>query len=134
MYRFSKRSLKRLEGVNPKMIDLMNTAIVRSPIDFGIPADGGKRTAKRQKELFDDKDVDTNCDGIIKKSYHQSGNAVDIYAYVNGKPSWDKVHLALIAGVILSIAVEMDLNIRWGGTFGSKKFKGWDQPHFELKK
>ena len=131
MYRFSKRSLSRLEGVNPNLVELMKTAICRSPIDFGIPSDGGKRTAERQKELFE-KNV-SKCDGTHKKSYHQSGNAIDVYAYVNGKASWDAEHLAIIAGVVLSVAAEMGLNIRWGGTFGSNEFKGWDKSHFELK-
>ena len=131
MFGFSERSLKQLEGVNPQLVELMKMAIRRSPIDFGIPADGGKRTAERQKELFD-KGV-SKCDGTIKKSYHQSGNAVDVYAYVNGKASWDKEHLAIIAGVVLSTAYAMGLNVRWGGTFGSNEFKGWDKPHFELR-
>lgn len=131
MFGFSERSLKQLEGVNPQLVELMKMAIRRSPIDFGIPADGGKRTAERQKELFD-KGV-SKCDGTIKKSYHQSGNAVDVYAYVNGKASWDKEHLAIIAGVVLSTAYAMGLNVRWGGTFGSNELKGWDKPHFELR-
>ncbi|MCT4590518.1 MAG: M15 family metallopeptidase [Carboxylicivirga sp.] len=131
MFEFSNRSLKRLEGVNPQLIELMKKAIARSPIDFGIPADGGKRTAERQKELYD-KGV-SKCDGTITKSYHQSGNAVDVYAYVDGKASWDVEHLAMIAGVVLSVAAEMNLNVRWGGTFGSRVFKGWDRPHFEIR-
>ena len=131
MYKFSKRSIQELELINPKLAALMDQAIERSPIDFGIPNNGGKRTAEKQNELYN-KGV-SKCDGILKKSYHQSGNAVDVYAYVNGKASWDVEHLCIIAGVVLSIASEMGLNIRWGGTFGSNKFKGWDMPHFEIK-
>jgi peptidoglycan L-alanyl-D-glutamate endopeptidase CwlK len=130
MYKFSNRSLERMNGIDPQLQQLMINAIAKSPIDFGIPEDGGLRTAKRQNELY--RARKSQLDGITKKSNHQSGRAVDVYAYLNGSASWDDVHLAIIAGVVLSEAKRMGLNVRWGGTFGSKEFHGWDKPHFEL--
>ena len=129
-FKLSQRSLTRLEGVNDKMIELMQRSIAKSPIDFGIPQHGGLRTAEQQRALFNGQK--SKCDGYQVKSRHQSGNAVDVYAYINCKASWDKVHLALIAGVVLSEAKVMGLNVVWGGSFGSKNFHGWDLPHFEL--
>lgn len=129
-FKLSRTSLSRLEGVNDKLIELVQASILKSPIDFGIPAYGGYRTSEEQYQLY--LDTLSKCDGTKKKSYHQSGNAFDVYAYHEGKGSWDKVHLALIAGVILAEAKSMGLNIRWGGTFGSKTFHGWDSGHFEL--
>lgn len=131
-FEFSKTSLRRLEGVNSKLIELMKKSLTVSPIDFGIPKSGGFRTADEQNFLFEKNR--TKCDGYEKKSKHQQGLAVDVYAYVNGQASWDESHLSMIAGVVLSTAHEMGLQVRWGGTFGTKgkKFKGWDMPHFEL--
>ncbi len=131
-YKLSITSLKRLEGINDKLIELIQSAISKSPIDFGIPKDGGLRTAEDQYQLY--LNGVSKCDGTKNKSYHQSGNAFDVYAWHNGKASWDKVHLALIAGAILAEAKSMGLNIRWGGTFGSKSFHGWDYGHFEIEK
>jgi peptidoglycan LD-endopeptidase CwlK len=131
-FEFSTRSLLRLQGVDEELYKLMKLALSRSPIDFGIPEYGGLRTAEDQKKLFD-KGL-SKADGTIKKSYHQTGKAVDVFAFVNGKASWDEQHLALIAGVVLSCAKEVGLNITWGGTFGSKEFKGWDRPHFQIEK
>jgi peptidoglycan LD-endopeptidase CwlK len=131
-FEFSTRSLLRLQGVDEELYKLMKLALSRSPIDFGIPEYGGLRTAEDQKKLFD-KGL-SKADGTIKKSYHQTGKAVDVFAFVNGKASWDEHHLALIAGVVLSCAKEVGLNITWGGTFGSKEFKGWDRPHFQIEK
>jgi peptidoglycan LD-endopeptidase CwlK len=131
-FEFSTRSLLRLQGVDEELYKLMKLALSRSPIDFGIPEYGGLRTAEDQKKLFD-KGL-SKADGTIKKSYHQTGNAVDVFAFVNGKASWDEQHLALIAGVVLSCAKELGLNVTWGGTFGSKEFKGWDRPHFQIEK
>jgi peptidoglycan LD-endopeptidase CwlK len=131
-FEFSTRSLLRLQGVDEELYKLMKLALSRSPIDFGIPEYGGLRTPEDQKKLFD-KGL-SKADGTIKKSYHQTGKAVDVFAFVNGKASWDDEHLALIAGVVLSCAKEVGLNITWGGTFGSKEFKGWDRPHFQIEK
>ena len=129
-YYFSKRSLEQLKGVDPRLQELMQNAIKVSPIDFGIPQFGGLRSAEEQQILF--KKGVSKCDGFKLKSRHQSGKAIDIYAFVAGKASWKKHHLALVAGVIISEAERIELNIKWGGTFGSNEFEGWDMPHFEL--
>ena len=131
-FKLSNRSISRLQGVEPQMIELIKRSIKKSPIDFGVPEHGGKRSAEEQKSLFDK--GFSKCDGYVKKSRHQSGNAFDVYAYVNGKASWETHHLNMIAGVILSEAKEMGLNVVWGGTFGKKGYdlNGWDKPHYEL--
>lgn len=138
-FKFSEKSKKRMEGVNPILVEVMLKAIEVSPIDFGIPRDGGLRTTERQQELYalgrtvHARKV-TNADGIRNKSYHQSGNAIDVYAYVAKKASWKKVHMGIIAGVIIATGRLMGVEIEWGGTFGSKTFQGWDSAHFQLKK
>lgn len=131
MYQLSKKSKKVLDTVDSRLIEIIEEAINLTPIDFGIPPTGGKRTAEEQHVLFEK--GWSKCDGYKKKSYHQSGKAVDVYAYVNGKASWEVHHLNLIAGVILTVAKQKGVNLRWGGTFGSKDFNGWDKPHFEIR-
>lgn len=135
-YRFSSKSAERMKGVNPELIVIFTEAIKNSPIDFGIPGDGGLRTAKRQNELFADEK--SKCDGYELKSYHQSGNALDFYAYVDGKASWEKHHLSMVAGVIMTTAKRLKkegkvkIDLYWGGQFGSYNFNGWDMPHIEI--
>ena len=126
MYKLSKRSLGRLEGINPVLIDIVKEAIKNSPYDFGIPNYGGLRTTEDQQTLFNN--GVSKCDGVKRKSYHQSGNAFDIYAYVDGKASWNKSQLRLIARHIQNIA-KRDFNVylKWCGDFRSFK----DMPHFQ---
>ena len=131
MFKFSKRSIKNMEGIDPRLKELMERSLAKSPIDFGIPEHGGKRTATVQHQLF--LDGKSKCDGYKILSRHQNGGAVDYFAYLNGKASWDPEHLALIAGVILSEAKEMGIKVTWGGTFGSNEFKGWDRPHIQIE-
>lgn len=137
-YAFSSKSTERMKGVNPELITIFNEAIKNSPIDFGIPADGGLRTQERQFELFLDPNTETLCDGYEVLSNHQSGNALDFYAYVNGKASWNKRHLSMVAGVIMTTAKRLkkegkiSIELCWGGQFGSTSFNGWDMPHIEV--
>jgi len=135
MNKLSKSSKDRLIGIKPILIEIVEEAITISPIDFGIPQYGGVRTDQEQNDLF--KKGVSKCDGFKIRGNHQVkpdgfGHAFDVYAYVNGKASWNNEHLAIIAGVILSVAAKKGVSLRWGGTFGSSEFKGWDRPHFEL--
>ena len=120
------RDLERLKGINPILIDIVIEASKTSPIPFGIPRDAGLRTAKRQNELF--QKHRSKCDGYVKLSYHQSGNAFDIYAIKDGVPSWNKELLTEIANHILSVAKDMGVKLTWGGHW--TKFK--DMPHFQI--
>lgn len=128
--KFSKTSLDRLYTCDPRLIKIAEEAIKVSPVDFGIAC--GARSIEDQQKAF--KEGKSKCDGIKNKSNHNynPSKAFDFYAWVNGKASWDKVHLAIIAGVILTVAKQHDIDIRWGGTFGSNSFDGFDFPHIEL--
>ena len=134
MFRFGSRSLERREGISTRCVEILDHAILISPVDFGIPKDGGLRTSERQNELFLYKV--SLCDGYRVKSKHQSGRAFDVYAFVDGKASWEPEHLSMVAGAILQASSELGYPLKWGGLF--RPFKshkdydhGWDMGHFE---
>jgi len=135
-FNFSVSSTKNMKGVHPDLITIFTEAIKNSPIDFGVPSTGGLRTVKVQDELFIANK--SKCDGVLSISNHQTGNALDFYAYINKKASWDKTHLSIIAGVIMATAKRLlkegkiSIKIKWGGEFASNSFHGWDYPHFEV--
>lgn len=127
MYKLSTRSKARLIGINPILIEIVEEAIKDSPFDFGIPSFGGLRTAEDQNSLYIKKA--SQLDGYKKKSYHQTGNAFDIYAYVDGRASWDVDHLSAIADHIKCVAEDkFNTELTWGGDW--KNFV--DMPHFQL--
>lgn len=128
MFKFSKTSLERLEGVDIRLATILRIAIILTPIDFGIAE--GLRDADTQKKYYDL--GKSQLDGTNKISKHQQGKAVDIYAWVNGKASWDNVHLAVVMGVIQAIANAQGIKLRWGATFGSDSYHGWDINHIEI--
>ena len=127
MNKLSKRSLSRLEGVNPLLIAIAVDAVKESPYDFGIAILGGKRTAEEQRNLFER--GKSNCDGFTNKSYHQSGNAFDIVCYKDGAITWDKDVFTAVAEHIKKIALQRyGANIKWGGDWVNFK----DMPHFQI--
>ncbi len=123
-YSFSKKSIQRREGVDPRLIEISDLAITISTIDFGIPSDGGIRTTERQAALC--AEGLSKCDGYKNKSYHQSGKALDVYAYIDGHASWQREHLALVATAMLQAASQLGHKLEWGGHWP------WDMPHFQL--
>lgn len=59
------------------------------------------------------------------------GEAVDFFAYVDGKASWDKTHMTAIARHIQKRAFEKyGIKLIWGGDWRSFK----DMPHLQLPK
>ena len=127
MFKLGTNSINNLAGVDGRLIDIADVAITLSNIDFGIPSTGGLRSEADQAKLF--ADGVSKADGVNNKSYHQSGKALDVYAYVDGKASWDKLHLALIAAAMLQASAQLGYELKWGGLW-----KSWqDMPHFEIK-
>ena len=136
VYKFGDASLRNMEGVHSQLVTIFRVALSVSPIDFGIPETGGLRTAEEQNDLY--KRDKSKADGFVNRSKHQDGLALDFFAYVNGEASWLEQHLSMVAGVILSTAKRLydagiiSIKVRWGGTFGSDEFDGWDMPHIEI--
>lgn len=135
MFKLSDKSKQRREGIDRRLIEISDLAIQITKIDFGVPADGGIRTAERQFELFQKKV--SKVDGYDKKSYHQTGKALDFYAYIFGRASWEPEHLAMVAVAHLQAASMLGYKIEWGGLWSSKKEingipYGWDMAHIQL--
>lgn len=145
-YQFGNTSSKRLSTCHEDLIAIMQLAISRSSIDFGITE--GHRSIERQQDLFNQ--GKSKIDGINRKGKHNydPSLAVDIYIYhsdvdLRRKLAYDRESLAYVAGVVQSCAKELyDAGevshiIRWGGNWDRDGVILHDQsfddmPHFEL--
>jgi len=143
MYRFSSRSLDRLEYVDPILIKILKEGIKHSPYDFGIPRDGGFRTFRRQEELYargrtTEQLIEKGIVGIegrpdksritwTLKSMHMTGKAFDIYAYVDKQASWDLKYLEPIARHLQEVALKHGVVLNWGQDLWGK-----DGAHFQI--
>jgi len=117
MPKLGKRSKKNMEGIHPDLIKILEEAIKR--YDFSVI--DGLRTMEQQKKLYAEGKSQT------LKSKHLTGHAVDIVPY---PVDWNDVgRFKDLALIVLEIASQMGIGIRYGGNW--KSFK--DYPHFELK-
>lgn len=119
-WKFSKRSLDKLEGVKPELVAVVKRALELSPYDFGVSE--GVRTKERQKELVEAKK------SLTMNSKHLTGDAVDIFVLDGGKITWEFEKYREVSKAFFQAAEELGVKIIWGGNW--KSFK--DGPHFEL--
>ena len=146
MNQLSNSSQNKLNLAHPDLIEIIKMAIRFSVIDFGIAETA--RPDEKQAEYFA-KGL-SKLDGVTRKSKHQVTKkkplamAVDIFAWVEGKVSYDKEHLSYIAGVIdactkmLFVQGKIHHLLRWGGNWDmdgkillDQSFD--DRPHYELE-
>ena len=120
-FKLSQRSLSKLVGVHPKLVEVVKLAITKSPLDFSITE--GLRTVERQKELVAQKKSQT------MKSRHLIGEAVDICVLLDGKANWDFDNYRIVANVFKDCAAELGVKVTWGGEWATLK----DGPHFQIE-
>ena len=140
-FMLSEKSRKKLQGVDPDLVKVVERAIQITPIDFAVLE--GVRTKARQQEL-----VKSGASKTMN-SRHLTGHAVDIVPIVNGSISWDFNHYYPLAEAMAKAATELGVTIRWGGcwcviTGKQGTAQSWvqayrkgggrflDGPHFEL--
>jgi peptidoglycan L-alanyl-D-glutamate endopeptidase CwlK len=119
-FKFSRRSIERMQGVHPELIKVVKLAITLTEVDFGVTE--GLRTVAKQREYFDK--------GASKtmNSRHLTGHAIDLVAYIGAEVRWDWPLYHKIAAAMKQAAKESGVAITWGGDWTSFK----DGPHFEL--
>ena len=125
MYKLSSRSLGKLEGVNPVLVDIVKRAIELTKVDFGVIF--GVRSLETQKKLFESGRSQT------MKSKHLiqpdgTAHAVDLMAYDGNDPSWEIVMYDDIADAMKAAAKETDAKIRWGAAWNIDSITDWDRP------
>ena len=113
----SPRSIKRLEGVDPKLVEVVQYAITVSKIDFAVTE--GVRTMARQRELLKQGATQT------LKSKHLDGRAVDLMAYIGTRPSWELNLYDDIADAVKEAAIKVGVPIRWGGAWTVPDITKW---------
>lgn len=119
-FKFSTRSKKNLEGVNPVLVSIVTESLSRSPFDFIVVE--GLRTLETQKIYLAQKRTRT------LDSYHITGHAIDIALLVNGKVNYDLANYKKVAQVFKEVAKEKRVSLTWGGDW-----KGLvDGPHFQI--
>lgn len=119
-FKLSQKSLDRLTGVHPDLVDVVMLAIGKSDVDFAVLE--GVRSLARQEQL-----VKAGASKTLR-SRHLTGHAVDLGAIVSGQVRWDWPLYHKIADAVKEAAAELSIPIEWGGDWRSFP----DGPHFQL--
>ena len=117
----TERDLKRMEGVDPRLVEIVKRAAQLTTVQFIVTE--GLRTRERQKQL-----VAAGASRTMN-SRHIIGQAVDVAAVVNGQVRWDWPLYPKIAEAFKKAAAELGYRITWGGDW--KSFR--DGPHFQIE-
>ena len=126
----SKTSLKRLENVDERLVEVVKQAIKETKVDFFVVS--GYRTAEEQNELY--KKGLSECDGYKNKSTHQLHLAVDICPLRNGQPLWklegNEKEWLEVGRAMLRSARLLGVCLEWGLTYNISNT--YDIGHFQI--
>ena len=135
-YTLHNSVLKTINTIkSEKLRESVKEFINFTPIDFIVPYDGAFRTAEFQNEIFNRENKPSKCDGYKIKSKHQSGLAVDIVPWVNGKPTWERDYVMRLSGAFYTFLKTKGIKFINGGDWnndGDLKGDSWDGCHFEV--
>lgn len=125
MYSFGRTSQSNLIGVHIDLIKVANRALKISKYDFGISE--GLRALEREKKMVAEGKSMTLNSKHLKQS-DGFGHAIDVFGYVNGKADYSEEVMDKIAQAFFTAAIELGVQIQWGGFWKVPK----DMPHFQL--
>lgn len=116
----SDTSMKKLVGVHPDLVRVVEAAAQLSTFQFGVTE--GLRTKERQTEL-----VRAGASQTMR-SRHLTGHAVDLAVFVGNEVRWDWPLYERLSTVMKAAAGAEKILVEWGGDFPHFK----DGPHYQL--
>lgn len=139
MYSFSKKSLDRLRGVHPLLVDIVHDVMSMQVMDFSV--NEGVRTIERQRDLVDSgKSRTMNSKHLIQGDGY--GHAVDLYpspvdmAKVSAGDAREIVRFGVLAGLMFAAAKKRGTLIvngmDWDRDGQTLDHTFFDAPHYQL--
>lgn len=108
-FKLSKKSLSKLEGVDPRLVKVIKGAIEVTEVDFTI-TEGLRTKATQALYVKQGKSQTMN-------SKHLDGLAVDLAAWVNGTINWNFDYYFKIADAVRKASIELGIKVKWGGAW-----------------
>lgn len=116
MFKYGRRSKERLITGHLDLATVAHRALQLSKVDISVAE--VLRSHERQVELV------AARKSFTMNSRHLTGHAMDLWAYVDGKVSWEWPHYYEIARAVKAAAMELEVDLVWGGV--------WDRQLNEL--
>jgi peptidoglycan L-alanyl-D-glutamate endopeptidase CwlK len=116
-FKLSSKSLKKLEGVDPKLVAVVKRAIEITKIDFAV-TEGLRSVATQKKFVAAGKSQTMN-------SKHITGDAVDLVAHIGSNVSWELNLYDDIADAMKQAATEQGVALKWGAAWNVPNICEW---------
>ncbi len=112
-FQFSNSSKRRLSTVRPDLQLVVREALAMNLIDFVVSE--GHRDKETQNRYFDQgKSRLKYPDGKHNKT---PSEGIDLVPWIKDHISYDHRHCCVLAGIILTCAKKLGIDIRWGGNW-----------------
>ena len=128
-FKLSSRSKKKLDGVHPDMVAVVERAIELTDVDFGVTY--GVRTLAEQKKLVASGRAQTmKSKHLIQDSGYS--HAVDVVAYDGKDVVWEINVYDNICDAFKQAAIEKGVAVKWGAAWSEgdiRSYKGTAEFH-----
>ena len=128
-FKLSSRSKKKLDGVHPDMVAVVERAIELTDVDFGVTY--GVRTLAEQKKLVASGRSQTmKSKHLIQDSGYS--HAVDVVAYDGKDVVWEINVYDNIFDAFKQAAIEKGVAVKWGAAWSEgdiRSYKGTAEFH-----
>ena len=117
-FKLSTRSINRMSGIEPDLIEVVKTAITLTKVDFGVTC--GMRTLAEQEALV------AKGASQTMKSKHLEGRAVDLVAYVGSNVTWSLNMYDDLADAMAEASRIHSVPVKWGAAWSVGNIAEWD--------
>lgn len=122
-FKLSSRSLGKLEGVHPDMVNTVKRAIELTKVDFGVTY--GVRTLEEQEKLYKAGRSQTmKSRHLIQDSGYS--HAVDLVAYDGPNVVWELNVYDDICDAMAEAAKEVGAAIKWGAAWSEGDIRSYE--------
>lgn len=112
MYQLGKESLRKLEGVDPRLVRVVKRAITITTQDFSVHE--GVRSLATQRDYVR-RGVSQTMNSRHLKQADGFGKAVDLVPYAGGMLRWEWPLIYPMIEAVRLAAIDEDVIVRWGG-------------------
>jgi len=132
-YKFSQSSISNLEECDEDLQRLFKNVLNKQLTDISVIE--GSRDKQLQNYYYDTGKSKVRW----PKSKHNIGlgirlksDAIDVCPCINGKLSWTYYHCIYLAGIVMSTAKELGIDVIWGGNWDNDGEIMTDQDFHDL--
>ena len=122
-FKLSSRSLGKLEGVHPDMVNTVKRAIELTKVDFGVTY--GVRTLEEQEKLYKAGRSQTMKSKHLRQDSGYS-HAVDLVAYDGSNVVWELNVYDDICDAMVEAAEEVGAAIKWGAAWSEGDIRSYE--------